>query len=161
MKHYNLLLAAAILMAPNMVSAQNINEEFDTIDTDGDGYISARELNEAQNGTMDQQNSDIMKTLDADGNETVSLTEYTEFYTKLSQEKSIKELESNFKALDTDGNGKLDMNELKDFRTETLDDTNNAVIEALDTDKDGKISRQEFAAFVRSLQVMFGGIEDK
>ena len=158
MKYYILLLSA-LFIVPTMAAAQNIDQEFDNIDTDGDGYITSQELNRAQKGTLDRQNESILSVLDESGDEVVELDEYVHFYTKLSQEKSPKELEGNFQALDTDGNGKLDMRELKDFRTETLDDTDNAFIEALDINKDGKISRKEFNQFIESLQVMFGGIE--
>ena len=154
-KYYILPLIGAVLMLPAAVSAQSMDGEFEQIDANGDGYISAEELDVSQRDTLDEQNSKTMSMLDKNGDGSVSMSEYTEFYSSISKEKSKQELESNFKALDTNNDGELDVEELKSFRESTFDTTNQTIIDSLDTDKDGKISREEFEAFVKSMKIMF------
>lgn len=154
-KYYIWSLLSALLIAPVAVSAQALDDEFEQIDTDGDGYISPQELGVAQKDTLDMQNEKTISMLDGDSDGVVTKEEYVEFYSSISKEKSKTELESNFKALDADNNGELDADELKSFRESTFDATNQAILDSLDTDKDGKISHDEFNKFVESMKVMF------
>lgn len=153
MKLFNMTLASLLLISPAM--AQGLSGEFESIDANGDGYITAEELGVAQKGTLSQQNEETMSMLDKDGDGYASMQEYVAFYSQLSEKKDNKELESNFKTLDANHDGKLDMEELKSFRESTLDDTTQNSMDLLDTNHDGRISRQEYDDFAKSMEEMF------
>ena len=157
MKLFNLTLASLLLAAPAM--AQGLEGEFASIDTNGDGYISAEELNAAQKGSLPKQNEETMSVLDKDGDGYASMQEYTAFYSQLSEQKNSKELEKNFKMLDSNHDGKLDIDELKSFRESTMDDTNKNFMDMLDSDHDGKVSRQEYDDFAKSMEEMFKDVK--
>lgn len=157
MKLCNLTLVSMLLISPAF--AQGLNGEFESMDTNNDGYISAEELNAAQTGTLSKQNEETMSILDKDGNGSISQEEYVGFYSQLSEEKSPQELEGNYKVLDTNHDGSLDVEELKAFRETTMDDTNQAVMNTLDADKDNRISREEYDNFVKSMEEMFKNIQ--
>lgn len=154
-KYYILPLIGAVLMLPAAVSAQSMDSEFEKIDANGDGYITAEELSVSQRDTLDEQNEKTVSVLDKDDDGFVVMSEYVDFYSSISEDKSQQELESNFKALDINNDGKLSVEELKSFRESTFDTTNQTIVDSLDTDKDGKISREEFDAFVKSMKIMF------
>ena len=156
MKLLNLTLASLLLAAPAM--AQGLDGEFEAIDTNGDGYITAEELDAAQKGTLTKQNEETMSVLDKDGDGFASMQEYTAFYSQLSEQKDGKELERNFKTLDSNHDGKLDIDELKSFRESTMDDTNKNFMDMLDSDHDGKVSRKEYDDFAKSMEEMFKNV---
>ncbi len=158
MKHITVILACILLASP--ASAGRIDQDFARADADNDGYLTITEIAAVQEQSLDQQNDDTLKLLDADGNGTVSKAEYKAFYSKVAANQDGKEpdLDKNFNTLDTDNDGKLTKQELQSFRTNTLDSTNQMAIELMDTDKDGKISRREYDDFAKSVEALFEGM---
>ena len=155
MKYF--IAALAVMLSASPAFADRASQDFDAIDVNGDGYITLEEIAIVQDKSMDQQNADTFKLLDANKDGTVDKAEYIEFYSKVAAAQSEKtpDLDKNFEALDTDHNGKLSADELKAFRTSTKNTTNQTVIDVMDADKDGKVSREEYDNFVKSMEELF------
>ncbi len=159
MKYFTIIAVSVLLTTT--VNAQGLDGEFERMDIDDDGYISAEEISVVQDQTMTQQNKETFTLLDKDGNGSINKREYTEFYSSLAaaQGGDKPDLNKNFSALDTNHDSKISAKELENFRSETKETHNQMVIEALDADKDGRISREEYDDFVKSMSEMFGAVQ--
>ena len=155
MKYLIVTLAAVLLASPAF--ADRASQDFEATDINGDGYITLEEIAVIQDKSMDQQNAETFKLLDADKDGAVDKAEYVEFYSKMAAAQSEKapDLDKNFEALDIDHNGKLSEEELRTFRTNTKDATNQTAIDVMDANKDGKVSREEYDNFVKSMEEIF------
>ncbi len=118
--------------------------DFAQLDANKDGKITAEELN--------QQRADRAKSLDADGNGTISLEEYTAFFRAQREAIQTARDTARFKALDADGNGQLSVAELI-VRPMPM-----RMIERMDANNDGAVTQEEFdAAKARFADRMKGG----
>jgi Ca2+-binding EF-hand superfamily protein len=95
-------------------------KNFDTLDTNKDGYLSREEMKAARG------------TLDADGDGRISREDA----------KSRPHLAKNFDALDTNKDGYLSSDEMKAAKAHG----EKRQLTAIDTDRDGRISREEAKA---------------
>lgn len=108
--------------------------DFAQLDVNKDGKITAEELN--------QQRADQVKSLDADGNGTVSLEEYTGFMKAQREAIAGARDTARFQAMDADGDGQLSAAEmiLRPMQMQAR------MIERMDADNDGTITQEEFDA---------------
>lgn len=106
--------------------------DFGQLDTNKDGKITAEELNQGR--------ADKVKSLDADGNGTISLDEYTAYFKAQRDAVETPRDTARFKALDADGDGQLSAAELI-VRPMPM-----RMIERMDANKDGAVTQEEFDA---------------
>jgi len=108
--------------------------DFAQLDANKDGKITAEELN--------QQRTEKVKSLDADGNGTVSLEEYTGFMKAQRDAIAGPRDTARFQAMDADGDGQLSAAEMivRPMQMQTR------MIERMDADNDGAVSQEEFDA---------------
>lgn len=110
--------------------------EFKKIDIDSDGYLTEAEIT----AFLNTKASDAFTKLDTDANGSLSATEFVGSKTG----RRAKQAQRAFKLADTDSNAVLTLEEFKAL----LPPTNMAVLHflALDTDDDDKVSLAEFLA---------------
>lgn len=106
--------------------------DFGQFDTDKDGKITAEELN--------AKRAEQVKSLDADGNGTVSLEEYIGYFKAQRDAVAVPRDTARFQAMDADGDGQLSAAELIVRPAQTR------MIERLDADGDGAVTQAEFDA---------------
>lgn len=121
-----------VLFTIGLQAQEEENHDFNSWDTDGDGYISNDEFNNSWG------NQDYYASWDTDHNGVISNEEWQTgtitYYGKTKDWKHNKN--NNFKAWDTDKNGTLDENEFRQGSYNTWD-----------YNHDGRISDQEYSDF--------------
>jgi Ca2+-binding EF-hand superfamily protein len=109
-------------------------EEFKTIDTDQDGYLTLAELKAWSDGKITTR----FTTLDNDTSGALSVEEFTSGKTG----KAAVKLQRLFKLIDTDADGALSMDEFTVVATQAANPLFHFA--HLDTDGDGKVSEAEY-----------------
>ena len=84
--------------------AKRLVENFDTIDADGDGILTSKELG-AQHNKKHEQARERMQSIDSNGDGTISYAE--------AASADAKRLMENFDTIDADGDGALTPEELR------------------------------------------------
>jgi len=124
-------LAALGLAACHSTPDPKENPEFPRADTDRDGQVSFEEFALYVNKAM-------FKRLDANGNGTISLSEW-----KASD--TSPEFQRHFEALDADKNGAVDLSEY--LKAAGNHSNLRETFKDLDRNNDGFLSHEEFSAF--------------
>lgn len=137
----------------------NLKTLFATFDADGDGYISAAELNHSLcrlglRATGDDL-TNMMERVDANGDGLIDLNEFSELYTALgseagAEEEGDREIREAFEVFDGNGDGLITVEELslvlkslglrQGDRAEACRD----MISRVDLDGDGMVNFEEF-----------------
>ena len=145
---------AAITYIATQVSSKEIEHlkrAFETLDRNGDGNITLKELKEGLSGIKNKDELiGIMEGWDTDGSGAINYTEF--IAATMEQNMYLKEenLRTAFKMFDKDGSGKISIDEMKqalgaelDGQTESEEDWNQLIRE-VDIDGDGEIDFEEF-----------------
>lgn len=124
---------------------------FMTMDTDKDGQLNAKEVMAA----LSKANTDlpinidgIFAKIDADGNGTISYSEFLMATTDWSKHLTENMLEAAFKAFDKDSDGFISFLEIKEIFNED-DPVCQAIISEVDMNIDGRIDFREFKAMMQ------------
>ena len=138
---------------------EDYKQAFSTFDSNGDGSISAQELEDVMkklglNPTKEEV-KDMLNELDVDQNGSIDFTEFVTLMAKQSQGKeSEEELLEAFKVFDKDGNGNISALELKQVMHNLGENLSDADIEEMireaDLDGDGEINYNEFVKMMKS-----------
>jgi calcium-dependent protein kinase len=150
---------AAITFIATQASSTDIDhlkKVFETIDKNGDGNITLKELKDGLNGVKNKEELlAIMEGADTDSSGSIN---YTQFIAATMEQKMyLKEenLRNAFKMFDKDGSGKISIEEMKNALGAELNDQTededqwNQMIQEVDTDGDGEIDFEEFIAMMR------------
>lgn len=120
-------------------------QDFDEIDTDGDGYLDETELLNFQQRKLDKIAEETFKTLDTNRDNRISPEEMEIYYRRFNQDgKYTDSIQERFQLADIDENKYLDSGELKHFLQKDLLNNNNQIFTLMDTDGDKKVSRREY-----------------
>jgi len=147
--------ALAFIMGQLMSQEQTrqLREEFQALDTNGDGKISKEELihgYEKKKFSHEEAMEiveEVMRKVDADGS---GFIDYTEFLTASSNVKNLlsrSNIESVFRAFDKDGSGKITIAELKEMlsaQQRIPEQAWKALLREADKNQDGEIDLKEF-----------------
>ncbi|KAL3874526.1 hypothetical protein ACJMK2_037531 [Sinanodonta woodiana] len=130
-----------------------LKEAFNVFDKDGDGCISAKELNLAMRSLgqkpTESEIQEMIKEVDVDGNGNIDFHEFLDMMgRKLKAVDSEKDIKEAFNVFDKDGNGFITPAELKLGMLElgerlTREEIDEMILEA-DADRDGQISYEDF-----------------
>jgi len=132
-----------------------LRNQFDKIDTDGDGVINLKELTDylaKQSGNYEEAKktaTHIIEQLDQDGDGKISRAEWWDarIATKLQNDSVIRQ---QFDRIDDNGDGYITNDELtKLFNGQLTGDLIKQMIEEVDENNDGKISYDEFVSAMR------------
>ncbi|XP_033764298.1 calmodulin-A-like [Pecten maximus] len=128
-------------------------EAFDLFDKDGDGRVSARELETVMKSLgqepTEQELVDMINEVDADGNGTIEFTEFLCMMQKKGNTEDAEyQLKQSFSVFDKDGDGSITIDELRsvmDRLGERLTEAElKEMMEEADKNGDGKIDFEEF-----------------
>lgn len=106
---------------------------FEQLDTNGDGFITAEELQ--------AKAAERFAGIDANGDGVITRDELTTFAESQGNDRMVKKLDRMISRMDANGDGQLSVDEMK-----PKGDRSAKMIEKLDSDGDGKISKAEFEA---------------
>jgi len=106
------LTAISVQASPDDI--KDLKELFKSLDTNGDGSISLKELHR---GLAKKENGEtileLMKSIDTDGSGEINYTEFLAATLDASVFMREDYLKTAFKMFDTNGNGKIDHHELR------------------------------------------------
>ncbi|KAF9431440.1 hypothetical protein BGZ76_000311 [Entomortierella beljakovae] len=145
----------------------NIKQQFNALDTDGDGYLNEREFNAAlQNAHRKPEEYDIQKffsSADKDKDGKITFGEFQQACWNLGlgkddplsgqpSEKTTAQVDEIFRNFDRDGDGSITKDEilatLKSQGDKPTDEDVQQMLDAGDKNNDNKISREEFSKLV-------------
>lgn len=112
---------------------------FEQMDTNGDGFITAAEIEAGRAARFASADTDGDGALSADELKAAHAARAAEKGREMRAEKSDKRLARKMKKMDANKDGKISQSEMQKRST-------SEIIERLDTDKDGKISKAEAEA---------------
>jgi len=146
------LISKALAAHLGKKSVEQIREQFDIVDVNNDGTLSASELAmllERMGLNVEESKREaamIIATQDFDGSGGIEFGEFAEIWQRklLTEEKNIKSV---FKVLDSDGNGFVDAEELAlmlDMSDEADRGKVEEIIREVDINGDGVLSFKEF-----------------
>jgi len=155
------------------ISAENLENMFEKIDADQNGFLSEDELFDNFQQTAEISAEEKFLQLDSNGDDKISENEFLSQYRQESQavddgvsesqeiyEGIIEESKKNFQSSDTDGDGFLSLSELQHFMLKTMLPQSSLIFHAVDSDEDGKISQDEFAAFFNMGEALKGSVSE-
>lgn len=135
-----------------------LKEAFALFDKDGDGRITANELENVmrsmgENPTS-KELSKIIQDLDTDGSGAIEFNEFSNLMSRrYSEIKEMKEITDAFKMFDRNGDGVISAGELRQVMTnmgQKLSDKDvDSMIKEADMDGDGQINYAEFIRMMR------------
>jgi calmodulin len=134
------------------LTPEQINEfktAFSLFDKDGDGTITAKELDTVmrsigQNPT-EAELKDMINEVDVDGNGTIDFDEFlTLMALKMKDTDTEEELIEAFKVFDRNGNGLISAADLRNVMMNLTDEEINEMIREADLDGDRHINYEEF-----------------
>eukprot|EP00825_Cyclidium_porcatum_P049158 TRINITY_DN842_c0_g2_i1.p2 TRINITY_DN842_c0_g2~~TRINITY_DN842_c0_g2_i1.p2 ORF type:complete len:170 (-),score=61.92 TRINITY_DN842_c0_g2_i1:225-734(-) len=137
---------------------QEIKEAFDLFDTDGTGYIDAKELKVAMRALGFEPKKEEIKKMIADvDKEGRGVIEYQDFQdlmtVKMAERDPREEILKAFKLFDDDNTGKISLKNLKRVARElgeTMSDEEiQEMIDEADRDGDGEINEEEFIRIMK------------
>ena len=133
-------------------SSTTADDLFSSIDTNGDGSISADELSTfLASATGDSTGADeFLASLDTDGDGSISASEFEAGAPPPppGSSSTTTGLDDLFSSIDTNGDGSISSDELTAFLATDSDDSTSIdqLLAALDTDGNGSVSESEFEA---------------
>ena len=139
--------AATVAMADNR-GQMRAPMDFGTLDTDGDGSLTA--------GDFEAARAARFADLDTDGNGQVSEAEFVAHAEAQAAERAA----NMFARLDADGDGALSRDALE-ARQGRGGDMVQRLLNRADTDGDGAVSAEEFEAFQEAMAERRGGMRGK
>lgn len=155
------------------ISAENLENMFEKIDADQNGFLSEDELFDNFQQTAEISAEEKFLQLDSNGDDKISENEFLSQYRQKSQavddgvsesqeiyEGIIEESRKNFQSSDTDGDGYLSLSELQHFMLKTMLPQSSLIFHAVDSDEDGRISQDEFAAFFNMGEALKGSVSE-
>mmetsp|Transcript_28148 Transcript_28148/g.39738 ORF Transcript_28148/g.39738 Transcript_28148/m.39738 type:complete len:151 (-) Transcript_28148:541-993(-) len=143
------------------IRLQDLRIAFDLFDKNGDGRISSFELKEViqQLGqkVTDKEISEMIKSVDKDGNGTVEFDEFVELMRHYASEESTEDdMVNAFRIFDKNGDGFINFQELKEvmhLMGEKLTDQEvKDMIKAADLNDDGLLDFEEFVTIMKQSQ---------
>lgn len=134
---------------------QEFRQAFDIIDRNGDGAITTDDLASVmraigQTPTANEL-TDMIREVDADGNETIDFTEFLALMSRQMRQSDINdELREAFRVFDRDNDGFIQPQDLRSLLISLGLDSSSEVIRRMineaDRNRDGKIDFAEFQA---------------
>mmetsp|Transcript_54467 Transcript_54467/g.133527 ORF Transcript_54467/g.133527 Transcript_54467/m.133527 type:complete len:150 (+) Transcript_54467:222-671(+) len=136
---------------------EELREAFSVFDKDGDGTITAEELGIVMRSMgqkpTDQELRDMIREVDADGNESIDFPEFVTLMARKTKAKDLRqELRAIFDIFDEDGSGKISADEVAHIMRNLGEKVTNEevvnMIKAVDVNGDNEIDFQEFLRLV-------------
>merc|ERR1719469_214603 len=137
---------------------EEFREAFALFDKDGDGTITADELNIVMRSlgrkpTMEELRAMIAE-VDDDGNESIEFPEFLKLMaSKLQDTDSVEEMREAFLVFDRDKSGSVSASELKHVMNNLGEQVTNEEVEEMireaDADGDGELSFDDFLQFIQ------------
>ncbi|EAR99047.1 basal body centrin protein (macronuclear) [Tetrahymena thermophila SB210] len=137
---------------------QEIKEAFDLFDTDGTGYIDAKELKVAMRALgFEPKKEEIKKMIaeiDREGRGVIEFQDFLDLMTvKMAERDPRDEILKAFRLFDDDNTGKISLKNLKRVARELgeamTEEELQEMIDEADRDGDGEISEEEFVRIMK------------
>ncbi|XP_077341751.1 uncharacterized protein LOC143987097 [Lithobates pipiens] len=145
---------------------EEIREEFRIFDKDGDGYLSANELNLVMktlgNKATDEEADEMMRKAGIDEDSTENskgngTTDFPEFLTIMAShlENTEEDVREAFREFDKDSDGFITADELRlimvNYGYKATDEDLDEMIREADIDEDGKVNYEEMIGPIKNL----------
>lgn len=159
----NKMRKRALALVANKLSANDVRglrDAFCKIDVDNTGFITYPELKEAlkEAGFKDATDEEVeamLKTMDADGDGTISWQEFLEATAERQLINYQQQIWETFCELDVDGSGSISVDELRKVLKDEPPDVIQKYIDEFDADGNGEIDYQEFVAMLLPKDVKY------
>jgi calcium-dependent protein kinase len=125
------------------------NKLFEQLDKNKDGYITIKELQEADSSNSGVDLKNILMSIDMDKNGAINYSEFIAATMNDFITKDMKKVQAAFKFFDKDDNGTIEADDLKKLLESENDiaideSVLNDIVKEWDYDGDGKIDYKEF-----------------
>eukprot|EP01084_Bolivina_argentea_P069044 125679_1 len=135
------------LQASNAENAINAQSEYNDIDADGDGKLTAKELAQVCNITV-LEAEELIEQYDANGDGALDENEFEDLKQQILQQQQLNmtnkiNINDNYDQFDKDGDGRLDANEFAQACGITVQEAQN-IIYQYDANGDGTLDQNEF-----------------
>jgi len=136
-----------------------LRSTFNMLDQDGDGYLTADEIQTLMMGMFVMQNlrqlDELMAEMDQDKDGRITYEEFEAFAVRkglvpVTEDNVKDDMRDSFQVFDTDGDGKIDVSEFKAVMSNIgMEEYEiQKMISEADTNKDGVIDYEEFCAYM-------------
>eukprot|EP00258_Populus_trichocarpa_P032804 XP_024448823.1 calmodulin-like protein 3 [Populus trichocarpa] len=155
---------SSLLPSPSFVLARmdqaELKRVFQMFDRNGDGKITKKELNDSLENLgifiPDKELTQMIETIDVDGDGCVDIDEFGELYQSLMDDKDEEEdMREAFKVFDQNGDGFITVDELRSVlaslglkQGRTLEDCKRMIMK-VDVDGDGMVDYKEFKKMMK------------